>query len=69
MIAGIVTIAAIAELVVSIRSLAIATVAEIDFCPSDRDRCDRWQSLGPLAIAGKMKIWFPHDHYDPLTVY
>ena len=39
------------------------------FYPSDRDRCDRWQSLGSLAIAGKMKIWFPYDCYDRWTLY
>ena len=72
MIAGIVTIAAVAALVVSIKFLRSLTMVQdrndrrdrLRFYPSDRDRCDRWQSLGSLAIAGKMKIWFPYDRYD-----
>ena len=69
MIAGIVTIvtiAAVAALVVSINFLRSLTIVHdrydrrdrLWFYPSDRDRCDRWESLGSLAIAGKMKLWF-----------
>ena len=71
MIAGIVKIAVIAALVVSInllRSLTIATIAEIDADSISAivivKLYDRWQLLGSLAIAGKMKIWFPYDRYD-----
>ena len=56
MIAGIVTIAAVAALVVSINFLRSLTIVHdrydrydrrgrLWFYPSDRDRCDRWQSL------------------------
>ena len=69
MIAGIVAIAA---LVVSINLLRSLTIIHdrydrkdrLRFYPSDCDRCDCWQSLGSLAIAGKMKIWFLYDRYD-----
>ena len=72
MIAGIVTIAAVAALVVSINFLRSLTIVHDRYdrrdrlwlYPGDRDRYDRWQSLGSLAIAGKMKIWFPYDRYD-----
>ena len=77
MIAGIVTIAAVTALVVSINFLRSLTIVHdrydrrdrLWFYPSDRDRCDCWQSLGSLAIAGKMKIWFPYDRYDRWTLY
>ena len=71
MIAGIVAIAAIAALVLSIKSLRSLTIVH------DRadslilsQRCDRWQLLSSLVIAGagKMKIWFPYDRYDRCTV-
>ena len=68
----IVTIAAVAALVVSINFLRSLTIVQdrygrrdrLRFYPSDCDRYDRWQSLGSLAIAGKMKIWFAYDRYD-----
>ena len=76
-IVTIVTIAAVAALVVSINFLRSLTIVHdrydrrdrLWFYPSDRDRCDRWQSLGSLAIAGKMKLWFPYDRYDRWTLY
>ena len=60
---GIVKIAAVAALVVSINFLRSLSIVHdrydrrdrLLFYPSDRDRCDCWQSLGSLAIAGKMK--------------
>ena len=80
MIAGIVTIitiAAVAALVVSINFLQSLMIVHdcynrrdrLWFYPSDCDCCDHWQLLGLLAIACKMKIWFPYDHYDCWTLY
>ena len=56
----IVTIAAVAALVVSINFLRSLTIDHdqrdrLWFYPSDRDHCDRWQLLGSLAIAGKVE--------------
>ena len=72
MIAGIVMIVTIAALVVSINFLRSLTIVHNRY--NCRDRLwfypsDRWQSLRSLAIAGKMKIWFPYDRYDRWTVY
>ena len=63
MIAGIVmiiTITAVAALVVSINFLQLLMIVHdhydhrdrLWFYPSNHDHCDRWQSLGSLAVAG-----------------
>ena len=68
-IAVTVEIATIAALVVSVKSLRSLTIVHdrheycdrrdrLLFYPSDRNNCDRWQSLGSLVITGKMKIGF-----------
>ena len=81
MIAGIVTvitIAAVTALVVSINFLRLLMIVHdcydcrdrLWFYPSVRDRCNRWQSLGSLAITDKMKISSPYyDRYDRWTVH